>query len=118
VTIAGGDKSKVIWPKLLKADIRCMEDADDVKRKEERRKKAQAKRKRKYQELLDHGQEPNPWEDEEDEEDGDNGKEGNTRRGAGESTRGVSWIWLAAGLNGTDANLEEGTFEIPFKVLY
>ncbi|KAJ7923563.1 hypothetical protein B0H13DRAFT_1864713 [Mycena leptocephala] len=95
VTIAGG------------MSPRCMEDADDVKRKEERRKKAQAKRKRKYQELLDHGQEPNPWEDEEDEEDEDYGKEGNTRRGAGESTRGVSWIWLAAGLNGTDANLEE-----------
>jgi hypothetical protein len=87
-----------------------MEDADDLKRKEERRKKALGRRKRKYQELLDHGHQPNLWEDEEEEVD--------TRRGAGESTRGVSWIWLSAGLNGTDANLEEGTFENPLEVPY
>ncbi|KAJ7823928.1 hypothetical protein B0H13DRAFT_2375773 [Mycena leptocephala] len=91
------------WRRLKKEDIRCMEDADDLARKEEKRKRAQLRRKRKLQELVDHGVEVS-WEngEEEDEE-----EEGPERRKAGESRREVSWIWTAAGTSGTDADLED-----------
>ncbi|KAJ7753859.1 hypothetical protein B0H16DRAFT_1316820, partial [Mycena metata] len=40
LAVAGGDESKVGWKKLRKADIRCMEDAEDLALKEEKRKRA------------------------------------------------------------------------------
>jgi hypothetical protein len=84
-----------------------MEDADDLGRKEEKRKRAQLRRKRKLQELVDHGVEVS-WEngEEEDEE-----EEGPERWKAGESRREVSWIWTVAGTSGTDADLEDGECE-------
>jgi hypothetical protein len=106
LAIEGGDESKVGWRKLRKEDIRCMEDADDLARKEEKRKKALVRRKRKYQELIDHGENPNPWEDVEDDSGDDD--EGSKRPGAGESKREISWIWTAAGSAGTDTNFEDG----------
>lgn len=92
---------------MRKADIRCMEDADDLAKKEEKRKRAVQRRKRKYEELLGHGVEAAPWEEEEEEDVGGEDA-GETRRGAGESRREISWIWTAAGMSGTDADLENG----------
>ncbi|KAJ7604795.1 hypothetical protein DFH06DRAFT_1020618 [Mycena polygramma] len=91
VATAGGDESKVGFKKLRKGDIRCMEDANDLKKKEERWIRALTKQKCKYQELIDHGEDPGP-----------------APKGAGESRREVSWIWTAAGMAGTDAELEDG----------
>lgn len=102
VAAEGGNEAKVGWRKLRKEDIRCMEDAEDLARKEEKRKRAKQRRKRKYDELLSHGHQPAPWED--DEEDDDEGPE----QRVGEARREVSWIWTAAGSSGTDAGLEDG----------
>ncbi|KAJ7713790.1 hypothetical protein B0H16DRAFT_1478367 [Mycena metata] len=110
LVVAGGDPSKVGWRKLRKGDIRCMEDADDLVLKEEKRKRALDRRKRKYRELLDHGEDVPEWEEEdedqeEEEEEGNGGK--GSGRAAGESRREVSWIWTTMGLSGTDAGLED-----------
>ncbi|KAJ7302475.1 hypothetical protein DFH08DRAFT_977891 [Mycena albidolilacea] len=111
---AGRDESQVGWKRLRKGDIRCMEDADDLRQKEKRRKRAHERRKRKLQELLDHGVGVPAWEQEEDEEgegegegEGELAGAGNDRRGAGESRREISWIWTAAGSSGTDKGLED-----------
>ncbi|KAJ7852858.1 hypothetical protein B0H13DRAFT_1904401 [Mycena leptocephala] len=104
MAITGGNESEVGWKKLRKEDIRCMQDADDLARKEEKRKKAVLKRKRKYQELLAHGETLAGWEDDVDENEDDGVAEG---RVAGESRREVSWIWTAAGASGTDAGFED-----------
>ncbi|KAJ7017384.1 hypothetical protein C8F04DRAFT_1200656 [Mycena alexandri] len=105
-----GDESKVGWRKLRKADIRCMEDADDLALKEEKRKRALDRRKRKYHELLSHGEDVAEWEEDEDEE-GEGEEEGNRGKGAGrtagESRREVSWIWTTMGLSGSDEGLED-----------
>ncbi|KAJ7887328.1 hypothetical protein B0H14DRAFT_3082097 [Mycena olivaceomarginata] len=78
------------------------------------RDESQERRKRKLQELLDHGVDVPAWEQEEDEEGKGKGKgkgelvgAGNDRRGAGESRREISWIWTAAGSSGTDKGLED-----------
>ncbi|KAJ7799241.1 hypothetical protein B0H14DRAFT_3092830 [Mycena olivaceomarginata] len=44
--------AKVGWRKLRKEDIRCMEDAEDLARKEEKRKRAKQRRKRKWKEEV------------------------------------------------------------------
>ncbi|KAJ7300569.1 hypothetical protein DFH08DRAFT_725203 [Mycena albidolilacea] len=102
VAAKGRNKAKVGWRKLRKEDIRCMEDAEDLLRKEEKRKRAKQRRKRMDDELLSHGQQPTPWED--DEDDNNEGPE----QQVGEARREVSWIWTAAGSSGTDAGLEDG----------
>ncbi|KAJ7653714.1 hypothetical protein DFH06DRAFT_1270103 [Mycena polygramma] len=102
---AGADESKVGWKRLRKEDIRCMEDAEDLKKKEAKRQRAREKMKRKFQELLSHGEEPGPMEEDDDEE-GDSGGDTSGERGC-ESRREVSWIWTAAGSSGTDAGFED-----------
>ncbi|KAJ7633330.1 hypothetical protein DFH06DRAFT_1140041 [Mycena polygramma] len=104
VACAGGDESRVGWTKLRKEDIRCMEDAEDLKKKEQKRRRALERQRRKYQELLSHGEEPQPMEEGEDDEEVDDGEDGERAR---ESRREVSWIWTAAGSSGTDAGLED-----------
>jgi hypothetical protein len=102
---AGRDESLVAWRKLRKEDIRCMEDEQDLAANQERRRKAIARRKRKYDELVAHAVEIPAWlnndADEEEEEE-------ETR--VGESRRDVSWIWKAAGSTGTDKDFEDGKF--------
>ncbi|KAJ7743970.1 hypothetical protein B0H14DRAFT_3514759 [Mycena olivaceomarginata] len=70
--------------------------------------KAKAKRKRKYAELIAHAVEVPAWLNagEEEEEDGD-GEGDNVEGRVGESRRGVSWIWMGAGMTGTDTELED-----------
>ncbi|KAJ7818598.1 hypothetical protein B0H14DRAFT_2373046 [Mycena olivaceomarginata] len=88
---AGGNVSQVGWRRLVREDIRCMEDPTDLKRK--------------YQELVAHGVDVPDW-DQNQEEDSDDGEEGTAARKATESRREVSWIWTAAGNSGSDAGFE------------
>jgi hypothetical protein len=108
---AGQEEQLVGWKKLKKEDIRCMEDAEDLAAKEAKRRKAKAKQKRKYAELIAHAVEVPAWLNagEEEEEDGD-GEGDNVEGRVGESRRGVSWIWMGAGMTGTDTELEDGEF--------
>ncbi|KAK7019979.1 CxC2 domain-containing protein [Favolaschia claudopus] len=105
---AGGDVSKVGWRKLRKEDIRCMEDPEDMKKKEERRKRAKARRAKKAAELLSHAVDIPSWAEEasDDESDGADDGDGEARQG-GENRRELSWIWMAASCAGTDAELED-----------
>jgi hypothetical protein len=104
-------EARVGWKKLRKEDIRCMEDADDLKRKQEKRKKAKTRRKRKLDELLSHGVDIPVWVQEGSDDEDDNQVETQTEgRGKGESRREVSWIWTAAGSTGTDAAFEDGAY--------
>lgn len=100
IQLEGGNESKVGWRRLRKADIRCMEDEEDLERKEKKRQRALERRQRREAELREHGEEVPTWEEEE-EEDREEG-------GLGEGRREVSWIWTAAGASGTDANLDDG----------
>ncbi|KAJ7604746.1 hypothetical protein FB45DRAFT_880205 [Roridomyces roridus] len=95
LSLAGGDETAVGWPRLRKVDIRCMENADDLAKKGEKRKRATDR----AQQLRREGGLP-----EEDVEMGD-GEEGPVR--GGEKFREVSWIWTMAGTSGTDVDLDE-----------
>ncbi|KAJ7049988.1 hypothetical protein C8F01DRAFT_1348778 [Mycena amicta] len=50
VSISGGEAA-VSWPRLRKADIRCLEDAEDLSKKDLRQKKAEEKKRRQEREL-------------------------------------------------------------------
>ncbi|KAJ7895669.1 hypothetical protein B0H13DRAFT_1624341 [Mycena leptocephala] len=98
--LAGGDAKKVGWPRLRKEDIRCMQDAEQVSRNTEKRRKANERRVQREGELRALGElPPLPEEDAEDNE--------MITRG-GESFREISWIWTVAGTAGTDEELEDG----------
>ncbi|KAJ7024108.1 hypothetical protein C8F04DRAFT_969398 [Mycena alexandri] len=96
--IAGGDESKVGWPKLRKGDIRCMQDAEELSRNAEKRRRANAQRLQREEEYRDDGLLPEVDSDEDD---------AMVTRG-GENMREISWIWTLAGTAGTDEELEDG----------
>jgi hypothetical protein len=96
--LAGGDPAAVGWRKLLKEDIRCMQDAEELARSEIKRR-AQDERRRQREDALRREGELPPLTAEEEEQ--------RVVRG-GESVRQVSWIWTGAGMMGADADLEEG----------
>ncbi|KAJ7444081.1 hypothetical protein B0H11DRAFT_1747673 [Mycena galericulata] len=97
--LGGGDEGRVGWPRLKKEDIRCMQDAEELSRTAEKRRKANLRRARKEEELRALGELPPIAEEDEDEE--------MVTRG-GENMREVSWIWTVTGTAGTDAELEDG----------
>jgi hypothetical protein len=96
--LAGGDAGAVGWTKLLKEDIRCMEDPEELSRKEHKRKAQDERRRQREDGLRRDGELPPLTEDEE-----------RVARG-GESVCQVSWFWTGAGMMGADADLEEGTY--------
>jgi hypothetical protein len=96
-----GDRSKVGWPQLKKEDIRCMQDAEELSRKAEKRRKANEGQLRREEELHEDGLLP-PLPDDDDEM---------VTRG-GENMREISWIWTMAGTAGTDEELEDGRARI------
>ncbi|KAJ7896246.1 hypothetical protein B0H14DRAFT_2558175 [Mycena olivaceomarginata] len=116
---AGGNVSQVGWHKLVREDIRCMEDPADLVMKEMKRKKAKERRKRKYDELLAHGVDVPAW-DRNQEEDSDGGGDEAVGRKATESQREVSWIWMGARNTGSDAGFENGcaAFRIEWSKVY
>ncbi|KAJ7807696.1 hypothetical protein B0H14DRAFT_3483063 [Mycena olivaceomarginata] len=91
----GGDAAAVGWKKLLKEDIRCMEDPEELSRKEHKRKAQDERRRQREDGLRREGELPPLTEEEE-----------HVARG-GESVRQVSWIWTGAGMMGADADLED-----------
>ncbi|KAJ7782301.1 hypothetical protein DFH07DRAFT_764466 [Mycena maculata] len=94
VSLAGGEESEVGWRKLKKADIRCMEDAEEVS------KDAQRKRDRAARRLAARTSMADEWRR--------TGDQQGPAAGLGaENRRTVSWIWMGAGMTGTDADLEE-----------
>ncbi|KAJ7047950.1 hypothetical protein C8F04DRAFT_1172413 [Mycena alexandri] len=95
--IAGGDESRVGWPKLKKEDIRCMQDAEELSRNAEKQRRANARRMRREEEHREDGLLPVVDEDEDDVM---------VTRG-GENMREISWIWTLAGTAGTDEELED-----------
>jgi hypothetical protein len=103
--IANGDVSKVGWPQLKKEDIRCMQDAEELRRNAEKQRKANQCRVRKENELREDGLLPLEEDDEDDEV---------VTRG-GENMREISWIWTMAGTAGTDEELEDGGYTL-FKI--
>ncbi|KAJ6518038.1 hypothetical protein C8R47DRAFT_960048 [Mycena vitilis] len=91
--IAGGDGGALEWPRLRKEDIRCMQDAEQLSRNAEKRRRATERRLRKEGELRALGElPPIPGDD------GDSQDEMVTR--GGESLRAVSWIWTRSGCHG------------------
>ncbi|KAJ7020579.1 hypothetical protein C8F04DRAFT_1274884 [Mycena alexandri] len=101
----GGDASRVGWRRLNQADIRLMEDSEDLKKRNERRQKEDARRKAKERRLIDEGEIVEEEGDEEGwEDDDDNGGAGVSST---ESRRVLSWIWTVAGTTGSDAEIEE-----------
>ncbi|KAJ7801750.1 hypothetical protein B0H14DRAFT_3489222 [Mycena olivaceomarginata] len=95
--IAGGDKDKVGWPQLKKEDIRCMQDAEELSRNAEKRRRAMARREVRETEMRADGLLPQLDDDDDDEM---------VTRG-GENVRQVSWIWTMAGTAGTEEELED-----------
>ncbi|KAJ7642666.1 hypothetical protein DFH06DRAFT_1137218 [Mycena polygramma] len=95
--IANGDKSKVGWPQLKKEDIRCMQDAEELSRNAEKRRRANERRMQTEQDQRDDGLLPQLGPDDDDDM---------VTRG-GENMREVSWIWTMAGTAGTDEELQD-----------
>ncbi|KAJ7830049.1 hypothetical protein B0H14DRAFT_2366095 [Mycena olivaceomarginata] len=95
--IAKGDKSKIEWPELKKEDIRCMQDAEELSRKAEKRRKADERRVQREEEEREMGMRALLAEEDDNEM---------VTRG-GENMREVSWIWTVAGTAGTDEELED-----------
>ncbi|KAJ7015827.1 hypothetical protein C8F04DRAFT_1284627, partial [Mycena alexandri] len=99
----GGDARKVGWRRLVQSDIRLMEDAEDLRKREERRKQGEARRRARTRQLIAEGEHV-------EEDDGDDAWEDDDGDGATttESRCVVSWIWTVAGTTGPDAELKEG----------
>jgi hypothetical protein len=86
---------------LKKEDIRCMQDAEELSRKVEKRRKANEQQLWREEELHEDGLLP-PLPDDNDEM---------VTRG-GENMREISWVWTMAGTAGTDEELEDGRAHI------
>ncbi|KAF8169323.1 hypothetical protein K438DRAFT_1983394 [Mycena galopus ATCC 62051] len=94
----GDDEELIGWKVVRREDIRCVEDEEDLRKKEKDQVAREAQR-RKNLELRAHGLLPA----EEDESMEVNDKPG--IRGP-ENQRQLSWIWVVAGTDGTDTGLE------------
>ncbi|KAJ7851559.1 hypothetical protein B0H13DRAFT_2360051 [Mycena leptocephala] len=98
--MVGGDKAKVGWPELKKEDICCMQDAEELSRNQEKRRKANERQMRREDELREDGLLPPLPEVE------DDGDDEMVTRG-GENLREISWIWTMAGTAGTDEEIQD-----------
>jgi hypothetical protein len=78
-----------------------MQDAEELSRKAEKRRKATERRVRREQEMREDGLLLPVQEEDDDDE--------MVTRG-GENMREISWIWTVAGNAGTDEELEDGAY--------
>ncbi|KAJ7078749.1 hypothetical protein B0H15DRAFT_954431 [Mycena belliarum] len=100
----GGDTRKVGWHVLKRADIRCMQDKEDLAKKARRQRATAAWRERRARELREEGMLPA----EEDEDDTMDWEDADEDVGDGpENKRQISWIWAVAGTTGSDADLDD-----------
>ncbi|KAJ7043422.1 hypothetical protein C8F04DRAFT_1250850 [Mycena alexandri] len=104
--LSGGDASKVGWRRLRQGDIRLMEDAEDLRKRNERRKEEDARRKARERQLIAEGESIVLEDDEEGWED-DDGDDDGPRASTTENRRVLSWIWTVTGMTGSDAEIEE-----------
>ncbi|KAJ7715348.1 hypothetical protein B0H16DRAFT_1339955, partial [Mycena metata] len=95
--LCDGDASRIGLRRLRQEDIRCMEDAEDLRRDRDKRQKQTERRLQRESELRAQGELP-PLTAEERE---------SARRSGGENVREVSWIWTGTGTQGSDAELRE-----------
>ncbi|KAJ7161810.1 hypothetical protein C8R43DRAFT_880503, partial [Mycena crocata] len=95
-----GDPDKVGWQILKKDDIRCMEDEEDLRKKEEQRQAQKTRKRKRDEDLRALGVQQPPDSDNEFEVDGPVDK-------VPENRRQVSWIWRIGGALGRDDELEE-----------
>ena len=93
------------WRVLKRDDIRCMEDPEDLRKKEKQRAAREVKRRQKNSELRAHGILPAEVDDDMDVDEDDVGR-------GSENRRQVSWIWAVTGTEGTDAALASGTLHL------
>ncbi|KAJ7022857.1 hypothetical protein C8F04DRAFT_1272158 [Mycena alexandri] len=104
------EKYQTAWENVLKRDdIRCMADAEDLRRKAKRMKSTMKRRKKQARELREAGilpAEEDHGEQDKDEEMFWDDDDSQVERGP-ENQRQVSWIWTSAGIDGTDAGLEK-----------
>ncbi|KAJ6472931.1 hypothetical protein C8R47DRAFT_987653, partial [Mycena vitilis] len=98
-----GDGTKLGFHVLKKEDIRCMEDTEDLARKQKRALAAKGKRTRWAADLLASGLLPS---ERDDNMDVDEDEEDDVER-VPENRRKISWIWTVAGTSGTDAELQD-----------
>ncbi|KAK7050119.1 CxC2 domain-containing protein [Favolaschia claudopus] len=96
--LADGDASRVGWRQLMKEDIRCMQDAEQVSRNAEKRRRATQRRVDRENEMREDGLLPPLSYDDDDDE--------MVTRG-GENMREISWIWTMAETAGTEEELED-----------
>nr|GAT43939.1 predicted protein [Mycena chlorophos] len=105
-------EENVTWPPLKAADIRCMEDTDDLTKREAQRRRQQERRARQLAQLVELGVITQAQMEEglESDDDDDDLEEANVQEkqpGAGESRRQISWIWTMAGTTGSEHHLQE-----------
>ncbi|KAJ7444965.1 hypothetical protein B0H11DRAFT_2249680 [Mycena galericulata] len=108
--LAGGDESKVGWQRLRKADIRCMEDAEELtKRAARKQKQAERRVEREHRWRLNGELPPRSTDVPDDPEVDDELEEGEggTNGTGAENMRSVSWIWMGAGTTGKDGDMEQ-----------
>jgi hypothetical protein len=103
--LANGSASEVGWRRLRKEDIRCMEDAEELKSAADKRKAQLERRLRREDDLWSQGELPPTTEEHQE----------HAAARSGENTREVSWIWREAGTSGTDVELEEGKWTGTFR---
>ncbi|KAJ7150418.1 hypothetical protein C8R46DRAFT_1043775 [Mycena filopes] len=88
------------WRMLRREDIRCMSSIEDLQKKAKSKKARQSKLRKQVAELRQHAQ---LLPEEDAEMDWDDVNDGDVP----ENQRLVSWIWTAAGADGTDAGLQK-----------
>jgi hypothetical protein len=104
-----GDTKKFTHRMLRKEDIRLMEDSEELTRKEAARRKQDARRRKKLAQLRREGEIPvgDDGGDGPDDQMEDDFDDGEVVINTSEKNRVVLWIWMGAGSEGTDAELEE-----------
>ncbi|KAF7291253.1 CxC2 domain-containing protein [Mycena indigotica] len=108
VLIAGGIESNVGWRRLRKEDIRCLEDSEELVKKQVRGERAEARRAWDEKEMRGAGIIPlNIHRVQNDKESDEDDELVGTAILSGESRRVISWIWTTAGMTGSDIEVEE-----------
>ncbi|KAF7321832.1 hypothetical protein MKEN_00705100 [Mycena kentingensis (nom. inval.)] len=89
-----------IWPPLRPADIRCLEDPDDVSKREARNRRQIQMRLQRQVELLEDGLLAAEDLDKAEDSNEDDAPPNETTGSSGEGRRTISWIWTIAGDDG------------------